>query len=356
MSDDAPFRVAHQTFKQNFRLDCGDLIYGLAQSRSGNWRQIYVESLDPQTQSQVGQAYYTCDQFNNNLGLFSPHNTFAAMDHRVEEGGFGEKGERITPRQRRFYAAIRQSRFNPTQLFGNNSRELDHRLAKEGYAGIDSNNLPYEGYDTTPLAIQYKMVRMACKHGLQHFAETYARKHRSVVHFILDGVDVSLVLAKVKKSGHLGKESLPITYSELRMCYRNWDLYSQCVWFYRNMDLCPAPWVADAAGWSSYGEHRHDKWESLRTHLADAIKKYDSESGFFTRTSRETKDVIEICRLLLENQADLTTLKHYIRWFLGFVDVPPPATKYVGTVQQLGQTSRFWKTLEEAYMLWCQQY
>lgn len=356
MPNDPPFRVANQTFAQNFRLDCGDLIYGLAQSRSGNQRQIYVESLDPLTQSLVPNAYYTCDQFNNNLGLFSPNNNFASMDARVRAGGVGEKKEPITAGQKRFYNAIRTSRFNPTQVFLPKNRELEHRLGKEGYGSVDRSVLMDPDMDLEPLAIQYKMVRMACKHGLQHFVETFARKHRSVVHFILDGVDVGLVLAKVKKTGQLGKESLPITYSELRMCYRNWDFYSQCVWFYRNLQLCPAPWVEDAAGWSVYGDRRREKWDSLREHVTAAITKYDSGSGFFTKTSKETKDIIGTCRLLLKNDADLTTLKHYIRWFLGFIDVPPPPTKYVGTVQQLSQTSRFWKTLEGKYMQWCQQY
>jgi hypothetical protein len=356
MDDDHQFRVAEQTFAQNFRPDCADLIYGLAQGSAGNQRELYVQSLDPVKEAAARIAYYTCDQYNNNLGLFSPSNTFAEMDSRVRAGGKGEKNEPITAEQRRFYAGIRNSRFNPSQLFGTQNRELGHRLAKEGYAGVDRDQLMNPDMDLTPFAVQYKMVRMACKHGLQHFAETYARKHRSVVHFILDGVDVDAVLAKVKKSGHLGKESLPITYSELRMCYRNWDLYSQCVWFYRNLRICPAPWVENAAGWSGYGEQRREKWESLRAHVSDAIEKYDKQSGLFTKTSKETKDVISICRLLLKNNADLTTLKHYIRWFLGFIDVSPPATNYVVTVQQLSLTSRFWKTLEEEYMRWCQRY
>jgi hypothetical protein len=278
------------------------------------------------------------------------------MDARVRAGGSGEKNEPITADQRRFYAGIRNSRFNPTQLFGKPNRELDHRLGKEGYASVDPDTLLIPGEDLTPFALQYKMVRMACKHGLQHFAETYARKHRSVVHFILDGVDVDAVVEKVKRKGHLGKESLPITYSELRMCYRNWDLYSQCVWFYRNLQICPAPWVENAAGWSGYGERRREKWESLRLHVSEAIQTYDKNSGIFTRTSGATKNVIAICRLLLKNNADLSTLKHYVRWFLGFVDVSPPPTNYVVTVQKLSATSRFWKTLEEEYMRWCQQY
>lgn len=356
MCDVPPFRVAEQTFAQNFRPDCADLIYGLAQGPAGDKRAFYIESLDPVKKAAANIAYYTCDQYNNNLGLFSPSNTFVAMDARVRAGGKGEKNEPITADQRRFYAGIRNSRFNPAQLFGNANRELDHRLGKEGYAGVDPDTLLIPGQDLTPFALQYKMVRMACKHGLQHFAETYARKHRSVVHFILDGVDVDAVVEKVKRKGHLGKESLPITYSELRMCYRNWDLYSQCVWFYRNLQICQAPWVENAAGWSGYSEQRREKWESLRAHVSDAIQKYDKKSGLFTKTSKETKDVISICRLLLKNNADLTTLKHYVRWFLGFIDVPPPVTNYVGTVQQLSPTSRFWKTLEEEYMRWCQQY
>jgi hypothetical protein len=301
-------------------------------------------------------CYLHLDQYNNNLGLFSPSNTFVAMDARVRAGGSGEKNEPITADQRRFYAGIRNSRFNPTQLFGKQNRELDHRLGKEGYASVDPDTLLIPGQDLTPFALQYKMVRMACKHGLQHFAETYARKHRSVVHFILDGVDVDAVVEKVKRKGHLGKESLPITYSELRMCYRNWDLYSQCVWFYRNLQICPAPWVENAAGWSGYGERRREKWESLQAHVSEAIQTYDKNSGIFTKTSKETKDVISICRLLLKNNADLTTLKHYVRWFLGFIDVSPPPTNYVVTVQKLSATSRFWKTLEEEYMRWSQQY
>ena len=346
-------------FQRLFRPDCADLIYGLSQG-GRDYREEYLQTLGGQLPETVKRdTYYTIDQFNNNLGLFSAEDHFAKMDERVKASVTaevrGEKREVVTPAQRRFYASTRNSRFDPTQVF-KDTREMRFRLEKEGY-DPESPFFPEERKAEIALAMsrQYKMVRMACKNGLLHFARNYAIKHRSVVHFILDGIDTDAVANKVKQKGHLGRDATPISFSELRMCYRNWDSFSQCVWFYRNKEYCVPPWVENRALWETYQRKREDKLLLLRTAVQNAINEYHGERrrSYFTRQSRESKKTLELLGLLLKNDPDLTTLKHYVRFLLRYIDTPPPITEYCATAMPLKEQSRLQRLLEDHYMAWC---
>jgi len=110
-------------------------------------------------------------------------------------------------------------------------------------------------------------IRRACKFGLEY---NIMVRH-STVHFALDvpyvgvNMDDQQIVDKQKFAGanpsNAPAAAVPITFSELRCCYRN-----RATWmptgrlkFYSNLNEVPAPWVSNAAVWAQYDVYRANK-------------------------------------------------------------------------------------------------
>jgi hypothetical protein len=107
-------------------------------------------------------------------------------------------------------------------------------------------------------------IRRSSKFGIAYVVERLNGK----VHYILDGVDMSVVLDKKTVTNSSGYDKIPIVSSELRYLFRNWSRFKSTgkVLFWKDYKTCPAPWVAasasDLAGWAEYALDR------LQKHLA----------------------------------------------------------------------------------------
>lgn len=134
-------------------------------------------------------------------------------------------------------------------------------IEKEGFGA----NLQY-GY-------LYRALRRACKHGIRMAT---VRDDQPLIHFILDDIDMQKVCDRKNpfKVDVAGKgQTEPITSSELRFVYRNWNDLQKNVHFYVNLELMAPPWIADwakvdvtgkvliskIAWWEAYAQHRLTK-------------------------------------------------------------------------------------------------
>ena len=98
-------------------------------------------------------------------------------------------------------------------------------------------------------------IRRSSKFGIEHVTETLNGK----VHYILDEVDMSVVLDKKDIQNTSGYTKMPIVSSELRYLFRNWNRYkgSGKVIFWKEFKDCKAPWdTADKEKWAMYALDR----------------------------------------------------------------------------------------------------
>jgi hypothetical protein len=108
-------------------------------------------------------------------------------------------------------------------------------------------------------------IRRACKFGID-----YVINRGNTVHFVLDlpvrddqGFDQEQLSGQFMQSKDIVEKKafagyVPITTSELRICYRNWTTWGPTgrLKFYKNLVETPAPWVQDPATWQQYENHR----------------------------------------------------------------------------------------------------
>ena len=350
-------RIRHIAFEDNFDPDQKDLLYGVSQG-GVRWRDNYISRLYPGLEAMSEQYFWAIDAFNNNLGLFSPQNHFDDMDRSVRRQGRGidQRQSPIDNYQANYYGSIMASKYSPRGVFRDN-REVNKKLEREGYKALaeeDPDNFPDNVVISN--ARQYLMVRMACKFGIVHFVEMSKNKvfgFEPVIHFALDGLNMLDVINKVKVTGHMGRSAVPITYSELRSCYRNWDSLREHVWFYREYISCAAPWEETQNDWQIYAEVRANKANRLITRARNAIVRYRRFRIVHWNKSAETDAVIkQIEQILATHAHDYRLLKDACRWYLGFSELPPQHEEMVFAIQ-LKADSRFRVILEEEYMKWC---
>jgi len=102
-------------------------------------------------------------------------------------------------------------------------------------------------------------IRRACKFGLE---DAVSRRKSTCVHYILDEITMQDVTDKKTFPLYSGGTGVPITTSELRFLFRNWNRYrnSGKIIFYRAFNVCAAPWSTDAQeGWAGYALHLLEK-------------------------------------------------------------------------------------------------
>lgn len=138
----------------------------------------------------------------------------------------------------RYYRDIKSHKFSPLSSFD----APRDKVEAEGWKSA-GQSLRKDRY--------YLAIRRACKFGIEHVA---SQSSGALIHFILnrfdDGNGWSDVLNK-KPIHARGRDSVLITYSELRFVYKNWDRFKSKIIFYRfigtydnptSFPSCDAPW------------------------------------------------------------------------------------------------------------------
>lgn len=98
-------------------------------------------------------------------------------------------------------------------------------------------------------------IRRACKFGIE---DVFKRRKTAKVHYILDTIDMADVISKKAFSLYSGDKGVPITTSELRFLFRNWNRFrgSNQLKFYNAYNECDAPWLTgNFDGWATYAMH-----------------------------------------------------------------------------------------------------
>jgi thiamine pyrophosphokinase len=101
-------------------------------------------------------------------------------------------------------------------------------------------------------------IRRACKFGIE-FAVT---SHYKKVHYVLDAITMTDVLNKTTFPLYSGKDGVPITTSELRFLFRNWNRFKGTgrVVFYSGFNAVQPPWeTGNFDGWAAYALHLIEK-------------------------------------------------------------------------------------------------
>ena len=254
------------TFAQNFEI--GDVVYGISQSRAP-----YIASLPGDTASYCRDAgaFLICDEFNNRtflglpdkeLGVTSDHTAYPStiknpesmndvrynLDFYQQGRGLAVLSEEQKIAVRAYYDALSTSRRSPEASLQDAQRKR-----------MKNND-----------SITMFAIRRACKFGLEH--NIMVRKQ--TVHFALDiphapgtNMDDQQIVDKQRFSGPNPAPAtdpaaaVPITFSELRCCYRN-----RAAWiptgrlkFYSNLHEVPPPWVTSPLIWQQYETSRANK-------------------------------------------------------------------------------------------------
>jgi Domain of unknown function (DUF4157) len=240
------------SFKDNWKAERGDILYGFAGPR-----QQYMTA----ARSVTSHNYeYTMDDYNNYYGIGTGDVFRAIMgepDTGAKRANMAAELEKryksaTTPMQKAYYENLMGGRFKPQSVLDRSKESLKQDAADWG-AGQSG------GADPNLISLQHvKAVRRACKAGID-----LVTKLNGVIHFVLDGFgDINLAAKKQTTKGTY----IPITYSELRYVYRNWDRLKGKVKFYVGLHEVPAPWIGrgnidDSDGlltgklaWREYGQ------------------------------------------------------------------------------------------------------
>jgi len=241
------------TFAQNFQI--GDVVYGISQSRAP-----YVNSLGNELRRYCEEtgAFLICDSFNNrsflgvnagygtgmhpNPGSITNPQTPADINHNLDfyehDRGLAVLGQDEKSAAMSFYDALARSDRSPVKA----AAAPQSKWAKNG-----------DGINTI------LMIRRACKFGLEYMITVLKRQ----VHFVLDvpynpgtSIDIQDVVDKARYTGANAdpQGSVPITFSELRCCYRHraeWDPTGRLK-FYLNLNEVQAPWQTAPHVWAAY--------------------------------------------------------------------------------------------------------
>jgi hypothetical protein len=195
----------------------------------------------------MSEHWVTIDQYNNQSMLKlekfeSPENILGNVDELVKDH----------PKAQAYWDELKKHpRFSPVTVFSAEKPKLDREggEVQAWFGGKDPKD-----YNEHMLAI-----RRACKFGVDYIVNFTKGR----VHFALDGVrDEEIVRKEPISPGWMLPDHFPITATELRSIYRNWDKVKHRVIFYRNGGTVKPPWESEPALWKEYKSHRESKYEA----------------------------------------------------------------------------------------------
>jgi hypothetical protein len=259
------------TFAENFTI--GDVVYGLSQARAP-----YMNSLGGplRTYCEDTGAFLICDSFNNRSFLGVNNQTYATngpvntitnpmtgpdldfnWDYYENDRGTTALDPQVKASVKAYFDALNTSERNPYDAL----QTPQKKWSKNG--------------DAIPTMLA---IRRACKFGLEY---TIMQRHQTV-HFVLDvpynagtSMDMTDVVAKAKYMGVAANPagSVPITFSELRCCYRNRNTWIPTgrLKFYLNLNEVQPPWDSNPALWQQYEIARSKKGHPVRNWLAKKL-------------------------------------------------------------------------------------
>lgn len=143
----------------------------------------------------------------------------------------------------------------------------------------------------------FAMIRKACKFGLE-----YVTQHTgsAKIHFLVGDGDawedvVKKKVVRVKDESNDTKR-VPITVSELRWVFRNWEKVKLRVKFYdSSLNLRPAPWESDPEAWREYALARIEKYKKkAKTKSAHAVPQAEIRDADLMRLVRWANDLKKI--------------------------------------------------------------
>jgi hypothetical protein len=263
------------TFAQNFQT--GDVVYGISQSRAP-----YLNSLPAllKTYCEDTGAFLICDSYNNrtflgvtnmqygtnlgtNVNTIKNPQSQADLDHNwnyyENDLGSVSMGVEVKERVTAYFDALSASKHSP-------------------YKAV--NEPPTKWTSKGDLLSTQLAIRRACKFGLEYII---MRQH-GTVHFVLDvpnnlgtEMDMGDVVDKAKYNGPVPdpQGQVPITFSELRCCYRNRQAWvgTGRLKFYLSLNEVQPPWDRNPGLWQQYEIARSQKNGTVRTTLMKKMMK-----------------------------------------------------------------------------------
>ena len=235
----------------------GDVVYGTTGSR-GTYIEEFLES---QAAEKLTQFYHQSFGVYSKGYMINDYNEpIASGDYRdlLDPVIIVEKASTTLPQQFRevqldYLATIRRTKYDPGKVGEASRAELakgDVRLSQQGTQPPGRNET----------AAMILAVRRACKFGIDYVLNRYAS---AWVHYVLDEIVMDEVVAKTVRPLFTGTTGVPVTTSELRYLFRNWNrLKTANIRFYLNGSVVPAPWVSDPARWVPYASHRANKYRN----------------------------------------------------------------------------------------------
>ncbi len=266
-------------FSKLFRGRKGDLIYGLREQRTR-----YIDHYNQQNKKrQTGlklkhdNDWWAIDQYNNTYGIQVLLDQ-AILDNIVQEDTVSRTIGTVQGKVRHtefLQKMLKTKRRNPYETLERFEHDGDAMILYEGTIYDEEEPMMTK----KGKAMSDRSIRRACKFGLEYVANVHAQ-HGSRIHFILDGLDMDNVIKKRKvtlrnkRSNHIQRVFVPITYSELRNVYRKWPTsdFNETIYFYDNFKHVKAPWEQNPSAWKKYSITRMAKY---RTTLEKLLKDDD---------------------------------------------------------------------------------
>lgn len=253
----------------------GDLLYGLAAARGKYLDHIELYGTRP-LDGYVTMVDDYNTQFYNSVWRKPgcPYNAHTINQHLLHfRGELMTRQPNSAPVVDDFYGKILKSRFSPVRVSSVKSVS-PQKAEKEGFQDSTEpkgGGVPYsaDGYTSDALNRSFLAVRRGCKFGIGFVADKVSTtRPNAVIHFALDGMRMQSILDKSTFELNLGNTAVPVTTSELRYTFRNWDRFKDRVNFYINYVKLPAPWEVDWIKDDLWGDKiRADKagWETYRS-------------------------------------------------------------------------------------------
>jgi hypothetical protein len=240
-------------FETLFNLENLDVVYGRSDRRLDYLGRIVRSK--PMSEF-MSEHWVTIDQYNNQTML--KLDEFESAEHIL---GNVDEVVKDHPKAKAYWDELKQHpRFSPVTVFSTE----ESKLAREGGEGMSVfAAIEPKDYNEHMLAI-----RRACKFGVEYVVNFTSGQ----VHFALDGVTDEQVVRKEPISpGWMMPEHYPITSTELRSIYRNWDKVKHRVIFYRNGGTVKPPWESNPGLWKEYKTHRENKYEASAHAASSAL-------------------------------------------------------------------------------------
>jgi hypothetical protein len=184
---------------------------------------------------------------------------------------------------------IQQTKYGTGSTIGNASG-LEAKLRK------GNRNLSMGSPGEVCAAAKDLAIRRSSKFGIKYAVANL----RGTVHYILDEIEPSVLLAKSTITNTSGYEKIPICTSEIRYLFRNWKRYggSGKVVFWENYAVTAAPWASAVmqhkVGWAEYALHRMWKYRTKVQGVASLQK-------FGTAKQKDFNQLIANVQKFLEN-------------------------------------------------------